>query len=75
MFRRDAYTPLAQLLNPKLRYVGNDKSLLAFYDFYALVIHNIKLSIAKQADKFLIYTILEFNVEDKVLVRNYTRDL
>ena len=43
MFRRDAYTPLAQLLNPKLRYVGNDKSILAFYDIYALAIHNIKL--------------------------------
>ena len=27
MFRRCAYTLLVQLLNPKLRYVGNDKSL------------------------------------------------
>ena len=29
MFRRDAYTPLVQLLIPKLRYVGDDKSLPA----------------------------------------------
>ena len=29
MFRRDVYTPLVQLCNPKQRYVANDKSLVA----------------------------------------------
>ena len=28
LFGRDAYTLLVQLLNPKLRYVGNDKTFL-----------------------------------------------
>ena len=47
MFGRDVYTLLVQVLNPKLRYADNDKTLLfldAFLDMYALVIHNIKLS-------------------------------
>ena len=30
MFGRDVYTPLVQLLKPKLRYIGNGKHLLAW---------------------------------------------
>ena len=44
MFGRYVNTPLVQLLNPKLIYIGNDKSLLALddlRDIYALIVHNI----------------------------------
>ena len=30
MFRRNAYTPQMQLLNPMIRYIGDDKSLLTW---------------------------------------------
>ena len=78
MFGREAYTPIVQLLNPKLGYVSNDKSLLALdacSDIYALVILNIKLSSERQVKRFLTYHIPEFNVVDKVLARNHTRDV
>ena len=55
MCERDSYTLLVQLLNSKLRYVGNDKGLIAqdaLQDIYALVIHNIKLSRGRQIDEF-----------------------
>ena len=76
MFRRDANTLLVQFLNPKLRYVGNESLLVldAPSDMYALVIHNIKLSRKRQSDTFMTYPIPEFNVGDKVLIRNHTRD-
>ena len=67
-----------ELLNPKCGYVDNDGSLLALdavWDIYALAIHNIKLSRDRQADKFLTYTLTEFNFGDKVLLRNHTRDV
>ena len=53
MFGKDVYTPLVQLLNSKLRYIGNDKSLLAMdtlRDIYALEIYKIKLSGERQAE-------------------------
>ena len=77
MFGRDAYAPLVQLLNTRLRYVLNGKNLIALdalQDVYALVIHNLKLSRERQADKFLTYPIPEFNVGNKVLIKNHTRD-
>ena len=61
------YTSLVQFFNPKLRFIGNDESLLALdalRDIYALAFHNIKLSKEKQVDKFPAYPIPEFNVED-----------
>ena len=70
MFERDVYTLFMWLLNPKLRHVGNDNSLLALdvlHDIYKLAILNIKLPRERQADKFPTYPISEFNVGDKVL--------
>ena len=70
--------PSVQLLNPKSRYIGNDKShfvLDALQDIYALVIHNIKLCREKQEDKFLTYCVSKAHVGDKVLVRNHTTDV
>ena len=42
---------------------------------YALTIHSIKLSKEDQEDKFLMFTVPEFHVGDKVLVRSHTRDV
>ena len=78
MFRRVGHMSLVQLLNPQLRHVGNDKSLLALdalWDIYALAIDNIELSIERQGYMFLTYIVPELNVGDKVLVRNHTRDV
>ena len=44
-------------------------------DIYTIAIHNIKLSRKRQADRFLTYPVPEFNAQDKVLVRNHTRDV
>ena len=72
------YTLLVQYLNPKLRYIGNDKSSLALdavQDIYALAIYNIKQSRQRQGNKFLPYPIPQFCIRDKVLVRNHTIDI
>ena len=61
--------PLLQLLNPKLRDLGNDESLLALdalQDIYTLSVHNIKFSLERQEDKFLTYPVSDFNVRDSV---------
>ena len=50
-------------------------ALDALWDIYALVIHNIKLSRERQVDNFLIYPVPKFNAGDKVVDRNYTRDI
>ena len=47
MLGRDVSTPLVQLLNLKIRYMCDDKSLIALdtlRNMYALVIDNVKLS-------------------------------
>ena len=67
MFGREVYTHLVQVLNPKLRYIGNDKSLLVgdgLRDIYALVIYNFKLSRERQV-KCLTYPIPELVMATK----------
>ena len=71
---------LVQLLNPKIGYMGNEKSFLALdapRDIYALTIHNIKLSRYRQEKgcQFSAYHVPEFHIVTKVLVRNHTRDV
>ena len=54
MFRWYAYKTFVQLLNPKLRYVGNNNSFLLWMlseDIYVLAIHNINLPWGSQEDK------------------------
>ena len=68
MFGQDAYTPFVQFLNPKLRYIGSDKSLLTLdtlRDIFALAIHNIKLYRERQQDNFLINPVPKYLVYDK----------
>ena len=59
MFGRDAYMLLVHLLNPKIRYMGDDKILPAVdvLTDIALTMHNIKLPRERQADQFLTYPI------------------
>ena len=68
---------LVQLLNPKVRYMSDDKSLLAvdaLRDIYALTIHNIKLSGERQEHEFLTYPVTEFHVGNKMFIRNHVGD-
>ena len=51
MFEQDAYMPVVQLLNPKVKYMGNKKSILTLV-IYALAIHYIKLSSEKREPVF-----------------------
>ena len=69
------YIPLVELLNLKLRYMGNDKSLLALdalWDIYALMIN---LARERQEDRFLTYHAPNVLVGDSILVRYHTRDV
>lgn len=76
MFGRDAYTPIAKLLNPKIRYVGNERGLLALdvlRGVYALAIHNLKLARERQEDEFKTSPLPDYVVGDLVLVRKHVR--
>ena len=56
MFGKDTYTPLMQLNNPKIRYIGDKQILLVLdviRDMYMLAIHNIKLSRERQENSLL----------------------
>ena len=72
MFEWHEYMSLVQLLNPKVRYMGNEKSLLALDTLRDICTgnHNIKLYRGRQEDQYQIYHVLEFLVADKVLARN-----
>ena len=68
--------PLVQMLNPKVRHMVYEKSLLALDvlgNISALAIHNIKLYRQTRELVSDISPILEFSVGDKVLVRNHMR--
>ena len=53
MFGRDAILPLNKLVQPQLRYLGNDESILsmqALKNIYKVVTQNLKLAHAKIGD-------------------------
>ena len=78
MFGPDVHTPIAQLLNLKLRYMANDKNFLALdvvWDIYALLVHNIRLSRQRQEERFLAYPVIESPAADIVLFRNHMWNL
>ena len=78
MIEKGAYRPLVQLLHPQIRYMGGNNSLLvpdALRGSCELAIFNIKLSRKRPENPILTYTISEFHVGDKVLVRNHFRDV
>ena len=70
-FGRDAYTPLNKLLNPKIRYMGDERSLLALdilRDTYALAALNLRLARERQEEQFKTHEIPDFVVGDLVLL-------
>ena len=78
MFGMDAHVLLVQLLNPKIRYMGDDESHLvveALRDMYALATHNILVSRERQENQFQTYHVPELHIRDKVLVSSHIRDV
>ena len=72
------YMPLMQLLNPKIRYMIDDRISLALdilRDINGLGIHQIKLSQEKQAEQCPSYTIPGSYACNNVFVRNHTGDM
>ena len=53
MFGRDAILPLNKLIQPQIRYLGNDENILsmqALKNIYEVVTQNLKLAHAKLGD-------------------------
>ena len=77
MFEQESCLLLVQLLNPKVRYMGNKKSLFALDTLryiYILAIHNVKLPRKRQEKQFVAYPVPVFLAGDKVLIRIHTKD-
>ena len=69
---------IMQLLNPKIRYMSDDKCSLALHDLrdiHALAIHIIKCSRDRQENQFLTYPISEFHAGDKVFIGKHVRNV
>ena len=75
MFGRDPVLPLNTLLEPKVRYMGNDRNVLsleALTNIYEIVATNLKMAREKKdSPKDLKPTQLQPG--DKVLMQNYTK--
>ena len=72
MFGRDAITPLTTLLEPKIRYVGDERSLLALdvlRKVYFEVVFNLKMAREKQKSSFQQKPPPEFHIGDLVMLR------
>ena len=53
MFGRDAILPLNKLIQPQIRYLGNDKNIMSMQtlkNIYKVVTQNLKLAHAKLSD-------------------------
>ena len=74
MFGRDTILPLNILIQPQIRYLGNDKNILsmqALKNIYEVVAQNLKLACTKLSDNNkLIETKLKEG--DLVLVKDHT---
>ena len=74
MFGRDAILPLNKLIQPQIRYLGNDKNILsmqALKNIYEVVAQNLKLAHTKLSDNNkLIETKLKEG--DLVLIKDHT---
>ena len=73
MFGRDPLIPLAKLLRPKLRYLGNEESILSLeslQNIYQLVVTNLKTACEKRQPSLTV----DFKLRegDLVLVRDHT---
>ena len=73
MFGRDPLIPLAKLLRPKLRYLGNEESILSLetlQNIYQLVVTNLKTAREKRQPSSIIDTKLKEG--DLVLIKDHT---
>ena len=73
MFGRDPLLPLAKLLRPKLRYLGNEESILSlesFQNIYQLVVTNLKIAGQKRQTSLTVDSKLKEG--DLVLIKNHT---
>ena len=72
MFGRDPLLPLTKLLRPKLRYLGNEESILSLeslQNIYQLVVTNLKISEKRQPSLIVDSKLKE---GDLVLITNHT---
>ena len=73
MYGRDPLLPLNKLLQPKVRYLGNDENILsleALKNIYQLVVTNLKLACEKRQPN--LYINPKFKEGDLVLVKDHT---
>ena len=72
MFGRDPLLPLTKLLRPKLRYLGNEESILSLESLqntYQLVVTNLKIAREKRQPSLIVDSKLK---GDLVLIKNHT---
>ena len=72
MFGRDPLLPLTKLLRPKLRYLGNEESILSLeslQNIYQLVVTNLKIAREKRQPSSIVDSKLK---GDLVLIKNHT---
>ena len=72
MFGRDPLLPLTKLLRPKLRYLGNDESILSLeslQNIYQLVVTNLKIAREKRQPNLIIESKLREG--DLVLIKDH----
>ena len=75
MFGRDPYVPLSKLLQPKVRYLGNDDNILsleALKNIYQLVAENLKKARDRQGLKFQRPFTQPLKPGDLVLIKDHT---
>ena len=73
MFGRDPLLPLTKLLRPKLRYLGNEESILSLeslQNIYQLVVTNLKIAREKKQPSLIVDSKLKEG--DLVLIKNHT---
>ena len=73
MFGRDPLIPLTKLLRPKLRYLGNEESILsleALQNIYQLVVTNLKTAREKRQPSSLVDPKLKEG--DLILIKDHT---
>ena len=72
MFGRDPLLPLTKLLRPKLRYLGNEESILSLeslQNIYQLVVTNLKTAREKRQPSLIVKSKLKEG--DLVLVKDH----
>ena len=73
MFGRDPLIPLTKLLRPKLRYLGNEESILSLetlQNIYQLVVTNLKMAREKRQPSSIVDSKLKEG--DLVLIKDHT---